>query len=183
MKISRQFTPNVFRAFPSRKLKFLAFNISKQYFLFYFFILTPHFTIYQTSKVLFFFITSFKYYFFILLLFSLSSYLCLSLSLKKPTTFFSIQANPLTQPQPQPWLAATNHHHQKKKKNHQPIATTATTTVTTTNSYSDNPPTTKITNCHQALKSEPIQFKPKFHQNNNHKPKLHRSMNLNMQRF
>ena len=182
MKISRQFTPNVFRAFPSRKLKFLAFNISKHYFLFLFYFNTSLYNI-PNIKGSIFFITSFKYYFFILLLFSLSSYLCLSLSLKKPTTFFSIQANPLTQPQPQPWLATANHHHQKKKKNHQPIATTATTTVTTTTSYSDKPPTTKITNCHQALKSEPIQFKPKFHQNNNHKPKLHRSMNLNIQRF
>ena len=109
------FTLNVFRAFPSRKLKFLAFNISKHYFLLLFFFNTSLYNI-PNIKGSIFFITSFKYYFFILLLFSLSSYLCLSLSLKKPTTFFSIKANPLTQSQPQPWLATANHHHQKKKK-------------------------------------------------------------------
>ena len=50
-------------------------------------LLTPHFIIHHTSKILFFFSTSFNFFFFYSLyvsfsLLSLSSYLCLSLSLK-----------------------------------------------------------------------------------------------------
>ena len=73
------------RSFLSRESKFLAYTISKHYFLAF------NTSLYNTSymKDSIFCTTSFKYYYFYSLyvsfsLLSLSSYLCLSLSLKAP---------------------------------------------------------------------------------------------------
>ena len=66
------------RAFPSRESKFLIFTISKHYFLAF------NTSLYNTSyiKDSIFFTASFKFFFILYMFLSLSSYMCLSLSLK-----------------------------------------------------------------------------------------------------
>ena len=113
------------RAFPPREVKFLAYIISKYYFLVF------NISLYNTSYIK----NSIFLPFHLNIVFLFSCFfLFVSPFLWKPTTFFA---------NPHPRLATTGHHHWKQKKLKPPTsATTATTTatVTTTHNYDHQPP-------------------------------------------